>query len=168
MDTPPPLIKGVNVHPGYGLSGTIIFALRFCRFRENRVKNGAHLSTRQQAHICCRVKTWSKYSLFWGGGAKLGPSFLCFFLVLFFKNLLLSARRMRLILKKNEQKKKPMNIFLSQNLVQFCCATYLDQVLTQTWTKFSLNIFANLGYFYLFERCRNHYFYSAFSKKTEF
>ena len=26
--------------------------------------------------------------------------------------------------------------FLSQNLVQLCCATYLDQVLNQPWTKF--------------------------------
>ena len=36
---------------------------------------------------------------------------------------------------------------MSQNLVQFCCATYLDQVLTQPWTKFWLNRFGILGPF---------------------
>ena len=78
------------------------------------------------------VKTWSNFSQF--------------FLFSFFKNILLSAGRMR-FLKKNEQNKNKKNIFLSQNLVQFCCATYLDQVLTQPWTKFWLNIFANFGVF---------------------
>ena len=38
-------------------------------------------------------------------------------------------------------------MFVSQNLVQSCCATYLDQVLTQPWTKFWLNIFANFWVF---------------------
>ena len=41
------------------------------------------------------------------------------------------------ILKKNKQEKdKTKHHFLSQNLVQLCCATYLDQVLTQPWTRF--------------------------------
>ena len=74
--------------------------------------------------------------------SKLGPTinlvqFSQFFFFLFFFQKSSSFCRENEILKKNEQKKdlKKHN-FLSQNLVQLCCATYLDQVLTQPWTKF--------------------------------
>ena len=78
--------------------------------------------------------------------SKLGPSFLFFSFFVFQKSS--SFCRENEILKKNEQKKdKKKHHFLSQNLVQFCCATYLDQVLTQPWTKFWLNIFANFWVF---------------------
>ena len=62
-----------------------------------------------------------------------GPSFL--FCFVFQKSS--SFCRENEILKKNEQQKKTKkHHFLSQNLVQLCCATYLDQVLTQPWTRF--------------------------------
>ena len=52
---------------------------------------------------------------------------------------------MRCLRKTSKKEKK--NTFLRQNLVQFCCAIYLDQVLTQPWTKFWRNNFANFWVF---------------------
>ena len=43
-------------------------------------------------HICCRVKTWSKIAFFW---VKTWSNFSLFSFFRFFKNLLLSAGRMR-------------------------------------------------------------------------
>ena len=91
-------------------------------------------------YIYSRVKTWSKIAFF---ESKIGPSFLFFFFPFFvfvFKNLLLSAGWMRFF-KTSGKKTTRTTHFLSQNLVQLCCATYLDQVLTQPWTKFWLNLF---------------------------
>ena len=95
-------------------------------------------------YICCRVKTWSKNSLFLSQNLVQGFSF---FLFLFFKNPLLSAGRMRLLRKTSQKRREKKTLFLRQNLVWFCCATYLDQVLTQPWTKFWLN---NVADFWLF------------------
>ena len=95
-------------------------------------------------YICCRVKTWSKNSLFLSQNLV---QFFFFFLFLFFKNPLLSAGRMRFLRKTSAKKREKKTLFLRQNLVQFCCATYLDQVLTQPWTKFWLNNFADFWLF---------------------
>ena len=65
--------------------------------------------------------------------SKLGPMFLFFFFV-FFQNSSSFCRENEILQKTSKKDKN--TIFLSQNLVQFCCATYLDQVLTQPWTKF--------------------------------
>ena len=78
------------------------------------------------------VKTWSKFSLF-------VP-------FLFFENILLLQGEW-VFKEKRAKKRTKKTPFLSQNLVQFCCATYLDQVLTQPWTKFWLNMFANFWVF---------------------
>ena len=59
------------------------------------------------------------------GGSKLGQFFLCWF----FKNMFCRENE---ITKTEDKQKLP---FLSQTLVQLCCASYLDQVLTQPWTK---------------------------------
>ena len=70
---------------------------------------------------------------------------------------------------KNWRKLEDSNYhFLSQNLVQLCCAACLDQVLTQPWTKFWLNLFDMFGPFFLFQMCWNHSFYNAFSKNLHF
>ena len=113
-------------------------------------------------YICCRVKTWSKNSLFW---VKTWSKFSLFFFV-FQKSS--SFCRENEILKKNEQKKRQKkHNFLSQNLVQFCCATYLDQVLTQPWTKFWLNIFANFGVFVPVWKDAQTNIFRVFSAKNE-
>ena len=77
--------------------------------------------------------------------SKLGPSFLCFFFFVFQTSS--SFRRENEMLKKNEQKKRQKNTFVESKLSPICCATYLDQVLTQPWTKFWLNMFANFWVF---------------------
>ena len=59
-----------------------------------------------------RVKTWSKNSLFC---VKTWSKFSQFFLFLFFKNFLLSARRMR-FLRKTNQKQREKNTFFSSKL----------------------------------------------------
>ena len=49
-----------------------------------------------------------------------------------------------------KQRRSKLTTSLSQNLVQFCCATCVDQFLTQAWTNFWLMIFSFwtiLGYF---------------------
>ena len=89
-------------------------------------------------YICCRVKTLSKNGLFLS--QNLVQVFSFFFFFCFSKIFFFLQGE---ILKKNAQKQRQKTPFLSQNLVQFCCATYLDQVLTQPWTKLWLNIFAN-------------------------
>ena len=101
--------------------------------------------------MCCRVKTWSYLCLSW---VKTLSKFSSLFLSVFF-NTLLSAGRMR-FLNKRKQKTK-ITIILSQNFVQLCCTSYLDQVLTQPWTKFWLNLFGIFGHFSDFEICRIHY-----------
>ena len=112
-------------------------------------------------YICCRVKTWSKNSLFLS--QNLVQVFL-FYFFLFFKHPLLSAVRMTFF-RKTRKKRKNKTHFLSQNLVQFCCATYLDQVLTQPWTRFWLNNFCNLGVFLPVLKCTKTTIFIVFSAK---
>ena len=94
-------------------------------------------------YICCRVKTWSKNSLFW---VKTWSKFSLFFLFCFSKIFFFLQGQWD-FKEKRAKKRQKTHHFLSQNLVQFCCATYLDQVLTQPWTKFWFNIFANFWVF---------------------
>ena len=95
-------------------------------------------------YICCRVKTWSKNSLFLSQNLVQ---------VFFFKNPLLSAVRMtffRKTRKKRKTKKKKKHIFWVK--------TWSNFVAQHTWTRFWLNLgpdfdstlFVILGYFYLF------------------
>ena len=56
---------------------------------------------------------------------------------------------------------------MSQNLVHFCCATYLDQVLTQPWTRFWLNNFANFGVFLPVLKCTKTTIFIVFSAKKK-
>ena len=79
--------------------------------------------------------------------SKLGPIFLslCFSKIFFFLQGEWDVH-------KNRTKIRQTLPFLSQNLVQSCFATYLDQVLTQRWTKFWLNLFGNLGPFFLLQK----------------
>ena len=66
--------------------------------------------------------------------SKLGPSVSC---VLFFHKASGDLQGEWDFKEKLSQKKAKKNTdFLSQNLVQFCWATYLDQVLTQPWSTF--------------------------------
>ena len=56
-------------------------------------------------------------------------------------------------------------------MVQLCCATYLDQVLSQPWAKFWLNLFDFWVFFFPFfslKICWNHYVYSVFSNNLHF
>ena len=80
-------------------------------------------------YICCRVKTWSKTSLFC---VKTWSKFSLFFLFLFFKNLLLSAWRMR-FLRKTSKKKRKKHFF-------FCVKSWSNFVAQHTWTKFWRNL----------------------------
>ena len=98
------------------------------------------------------VKTWSNFSLF---------SF-------FFKNPLLSAGRMRFLRKRAKKREKKKKLFLRQNLVQFCCTTYLDQVLTQPWTKFWLNNFADFWLFLPVWKDAETTIFIVFSAKMKF
>ena len=98
------------------------------------------------------VKTWSKFS--------------SFFLCCVSKIFLLSAGRMRCF-KTSEEKKDKNYPVLSQNLVQLCCATYLDQVLMQPWTKFWLNLFDICGPFFIFHNMLKPQFI-VFSAKSAF
>ena len=89
----------------------------------------------------CTFKTWSKNNCL--GGQNLvqvlfSPPF-CLF-----KDLLLSAGRMRFFKTRKEDKHYH---FLSQNLVQLCCETCLDQILTQPWTNIWLNLFNIISHF---------------------
>ena len=101
--------------------------------------------THTRINIGCTVKTWSKNSLFLS--QNLVQVFSVFFFFCFSKIFFFLQGEMRFLRKTSQKKEKKKNIFLSQNLVQLCCATYLDQVLTQPWTKFWLNIFANFWVF---------------------
>ena len=65
------------------------------------------------------------------------------------------------------RKKRKKTHFLSQNLVQFCCATYLDQVLTQPWTRFWLNNFCNFWVFLPVLKCTKTTIFIVFSAKKE-
>ena len=128
--------------------------------------NLAKILTPQHAYIyiyihAVEVKMWSKICLFLSQNVVQVFSFFCF---VFQKSS--SFCRENEIFKKNEQKKeKKKHHFLSQNVVQLCCATYLDHILTQPWTTFWLKF---LGIFTCLKRCWNHYFYSVFSKKRKF
>ena len=86
-------------------------------------------------YICCRAKAWSKNYLFW----RQNLVQVRYFPFLFFQN------EENEIFKKGKRRLK--SPFLSQNLVHLCCTTCLDQVLTQPWTKFWLNIFGIFGRF---------------------
>ena len=82
--------------------------------------------------------------------SKLGPSFF-FFPFFHFKILLLSAGRMRFSKKNWRRKKTNITLFLSQNLVQLCCVTYLDQVLTQPWDQVLTRPFWHVWPFFIFQ-----------------
>ena len=100
-------------------------------------------------YICCRVKTWSKNSLFLSQNLVQVFSFFSFFV--FQKSS--SFCRENEILKKNEQKKRPKKH-------HFWVKTWSNFVAQHTWTKFWLNLGPSfdstflliLGYFYLFEK----------------
>ena len=94
-----------------------------------------------------RVKTWSKFSF---------PLFKIFF---FLKG--------EWYFEKISRKQDKNYLFLSQNLVQLCCATYLDQVLTQPWTKFWLNLFDMFWPFH-FSKYVETTIFSVFSKYLHF
>ena len=82
--------------------------------------------------------------------SKLGPIFLSFLCLCFSKIFFFLQGEWDV--HKNRTKIRQTLPFLSQNLVQSCFATYLDQVLTQPWTKFWLNLFGNLGPFFLLQK----------------
>ena len=86
-------------------------------------------------YICCRVKTWSKKKPFFE--SKIGPSSLLFSFFVFFKNILLSAGRMRFF-RKSEEKRQKLPFFESKlgpimlrNILGPSFDATLDQVLTQ-------------------------------------
>ena len=97
---------------------------------------------------------------------KIRPKFSFFFLFwFFFKNILLSAGRMRCF--KKIKGKKEFVFLLRLNP-----SNYVAQY---TWTDFQRNlgrifnstILLILGLFSFLKKCRNHYFYSVFSPKNE-
>ena len=111
-------------------------------------------------YMRCRVNIWSKNSLFW---VKTWSKYSLFFFFVFQKSS--SFCRENEIFKKNEHKKKRKKHF-------FWVKTWSNFVAQHTWTKFWRNLGPSFdstfllifGYFYLFEKCWNHYFYSVFSK----
>ena len=131
----------------WSCSCTCKFSRHFLRKEETR------------RHICCRVKI-SKYCNFSSQGL-VQVFFL--FSILFFE-IFFCLQRERDFQKK--KKKTTISLFWSQNLVQLCCATYLDQVLTQPSTKFWLNLFGIVWHF-PFEICWSHNFYSVFNEKNK-
>ena len=68
-------------------------------------------------YVCCRVNIWSK-------NCPLGGQYLVQVVCLLFFFCFLN----KIFLK------------LGQHLVQLCCATCLDQILTQPWTRYWLNL----------------------------
>ena len=107
------------------------------------------------------LKIRPKIALFWVENLSKVSFFLVF--VFFFKHLLLSAGRMRFF-----KRSKKKDTFFRWKSVQLCCATYLDGLSTQPWTDFQLNNFVNFWPFSILKKCRNHYFYSAFSQTMKF
>ena len=117
-------------------------------------------------YICCRVEIPSKNCPFlsWKSVQNFP-----FFLFLFFKNLLLSAGRMRFFNKKRKKRKKKKNTHTQI----FCVDNLSNYVAQHAWTDFQRNlgrifnstILLILGLFSLLKKCRNHYFYSVFSQK---
>ena len=107
-------------------------------------------------YICCRVKTWSKICPFLSQNL-VQVFFFSFFFIFFFLQGEWDFKE------KWAKKDKTKHHFLSQNLVQVCCATYLDQVLTQPWTKFWLNNFANVWVFLPVLKCTETTIFIVFS-----
>ena len=115
---------------------------------------------------------WHIYIYIYTLESKTGPMFAFFlrqklvkfsiFLILLLK-ILLSARRMRFF-----KTKKEVDHFLSRLLVQLCCATYLDQFLTQPWSNFDSRGLTFLHMFGCYKIGRNHYFYNVFQQKCIF
>ena len=106
-------------------------------------------------YICCRVKTWSNFCLFW---VKTCPSFLIFLFCSFSKIFFFLQGEWD----KTNKEKTTVAIFLvktwSNYVAQHTCKFWLNlgPSLTQPFWQF-LAIF-------LFKICRNHYLYSVFSK----
>ena len=122
-----------------------------------------------------KVKKWSNYVAQYAVESKPGPKiaffwvktwskFFYFIFFVFQKSSSFCSEND--IFQKNEKKRKK-NTFLSQNLVQFCCATYLDQVLTQPWTRFWLNNFCNFWVFLPVLKCTKTTIFIVFSAKKE-
>ena len=99
--------------------------------------------------------------------SKLGPSFLFFSFLFFFSKIFFFLQGEWDFKEKRAKTKTKKTPFLSQNLVHFCCATYLDQVLTQPWTKFWLNIFANFWVFLPVWKDAETTIFIVFSAKNE-
>ena len=66
------------------------------------------------------VKNWSNLFLFFG---------------FYFPSSHYPCRKKRIFEKQAKSTTKKKHIFISYKLVQLCCATYLDQFLTYTWTS---------------------------------
>ena len=79
-----------------------------------------------------KLKTGPIFDLF---KVKNWSIFLFFLLFFIFENLILPAERRGCLKNKQKQQQKQTQ-FLKLKLVQLCCATYLDQFLTLTWTSF--------------------------------
>ena len=103
-------------------------------------KFGCGFGARWIILICCRVKTWPKNNIFLS--QKPCPIFLCFFFFCFSKFFFLQGKWD--FKEKRATKRIKKHIFWVKTW-SICCATCLDQVLTQPWTKFRLNIFAKFG-----------------------
>ena len=121
------------------------------------------LSLSHYIYICCRVENPSKNCPFLSWKSV---HFFCFFFFCFCfsKIFFFLAGRMIFFKKIKGKKREKKHNFLRWKSVQLCCATYLDGFSTQPWTDLQLNNFVNFGPFFLFEKCRNHNFYSAFSQ----
>ena len=92
-------------------------------------------------YICAAVesKPGPKFAFF---VLSIGPSVHIFLFALFDKSSFCRGNDIFHLMKK---KKDKISIALIQNLIQWCCTTCLDQLLTQPWTNFWLNRFDIFG-----------------------
>ena len=114
-------------------------------------------------YIRCSARTWSNNSLFLR--QNLVQCFSVFFVVFQRSS---SFCRENDILKKNEHKKMcKKHLFLSLNLVQLCCATYLDQTFDSTLDQVLTQHFANFWVFLPFWNNAETTIFIVFSAKNE-
>ena len=93
---------------------------------------------------------------------------LCFFVLLFLKVFFFLQGQWD-IAKQRLKLSQKLHQYLRQYLVHLGCTTWLDQILTQPWTRcWPQHLFDKFASFLLFLVCWNHYCYSDFSKALPF
>ena len=125
--------------------------------RHNRHGENKQCATISQQHWRLKWKTRYMHIYIYVVESKLGPKIAFFWVKTWSKSFFVFSKLFFLLQgewdfsKKRKKNKTNMTLFLRQNLVQLCCTTCLDQVLTQPWTKFWLNLFDIFGPFSIFQ-----------------